>query len=66
MRESDETPNATALAARQLNAMLRQGVRTLATSALKAAEPSPYTISVSTAQGIAKGLTGGMRRRTVC
>ncbi len=60
MRESDETPNATALAARQLNAMLRQGVRTLATSALKAAEPSPYTISVSTAQGIAKGLTGGM------
>ncbi|KAM7205059.1 putative cysteine synthase [Rhypophila sp. PSN 637] len=40
--------------------MLRNGVRTFATSALRMAEVSPHTIVVSKAQGIARGLTGAI------
>ena len=40
--------------------MFRHGIRTFATSALRAAsEPSAYTLAVSRAQGVSKGLTGG-------
>ena len=40
--------------------MFRQSLRTFATSARRLAEPpSPYTLSVSKAQGVVKGLTGG-------
>lgn len=46
--------------------MFRQSVRRFATTARKAAvapvsaaDPSPYTLGISKAQGIAKGLTGG-------
>jgi cysteine synthase A len=40
--------------------MFRHSARRLAIAAAKAADPSPHTIAVSKAQGIAKGLTGGM------
>jgi cysteine synthase A len=47
--------------------MFRHSVRRFATTAARRAvapaaahEPSPYTIAISKAQGIAKGLTGGM------
>lgn len=45
--------------------MFRHGARTFATSAQRlaatvAAEPSQHLIGVSKAQGIAKGLTGGI------
>jgi cysteine synthase A len=39
--------------------MFRHGARSFATSALRLAEPSQHLITVSKAQGIAKGLTGG-------
>ena len=49
--------------------MFRQSVRRFATTARRAAAdhpapvpaaaPSPYTLGISKAQGIAKGLTGG-------
>jgi cysteine synthase A len=46
--------------------MFRHGARSFATSAKRlavaaAAEPTQHLIAVSKAQGIAKGLTGGMR-----
>jgi len=54
----------------QWPAMLRHGVRRIATSARRAATdhtppgpPSPYTLAVSKAQGIAPGLTGGTEPR---
>ncbi|KAK0621144.1 tryptophan synthase beta subunit-like PLP-dependent enzyme [Bombardia bombarda] len=37
--------------------MFRHGIRTFATTALRAADVSPHLIAVSRAQGIAKGLT---------
>jgi hypothetical protein len=41
--------------------MFRHGARTFATCARRMADaPSPYTIAVSKAQGIAHGLVGGM------
>ncbi|CAG9937676.1 unnamed protein product [Clonostachys rosea f. rosea IK726] len=40
--------------------MLRTTARRLAVAAAKAAEPSAYTLKVSAAQGIAKGLTGAI------
>lgn len=40
--------------------MFRRGVRTFATTALRLAEPSPYVVGVSKAQGIAKGFTGAI------
>ena len=47
--------------------MFRQSVRRFATTTARRAvapaaahEPSPHTLAVSKAQGIAKGLTGGM------
>lgn len=48
--------------------MFRHGVRRIATTAARRATaapvaakaPSPYTLAVSKAQGVAKGLTGGM------
>ena len=40
--------------------MFRHSVRRLAAAAVKAADPSAHTMAVSKAQGIAKGLTGGM------
>lgn len=39
--------------------MFRHSVRRLAIAAAKAAEPSAYTVAVSSAQGVSKGLTGG-------
>jgi len=46
--------------------MFRHGVRRFATSARRAVTehtppgpPSPYTLAVSKAQGVAQGLTGG-------
>lgn len=41
-------------------AMFRQTAQRLAVAAAKAAEPSAYTLAVSKAQGVARGLTGGM------
>lgn len=41
--------------------MFRHSVRRLAIAAAKAAEPSAHTLAVSHAQGISKGLTGGLR-----
>ena len=42
--------------------MFRNGVRTFATCARRMADgPSAHTVSVSKAQGIARGLTGGMK-----
>ena len=40
-------------------AMFRRSAVRLAVAAAKAAEPSALTLSVSKAQGISKGLTGG-------
>ncbi|VUC34245.1 unnamed protein product, partial [Clonostachys rosea] len=40
--------------------MFRTTARRLAVAAAKAAEPSAYTLKVSAAQGIAKGLTGAI------
>jgi hypothetical protein len=59
--------------AHQLSAekMFRYGVRRITTSsalraaAAAAAEPSQHTINVSTAQGVARGLTGGAQSRRV-
>jgi cysteine synthase A len=39
--------------------MFRYTARRLAVAVAKAAEPSAHTLSVSKAQGVAKGLTGG-------
>lgn len=39
--------------------MFRRSAVRLAVAAAKAAEPSALTLSVSKAQGISKGLTGG-------
>lgn len=39
--------------------MFRHTARRLAVAAVKAAEPSSYTLAVSGAQGVARGLTGG-------
>ncbi|KAH9900579.1 hypothetical protein F4778DRAFT_739563 [Xylariomycetidae sp. FL2044] len=53
--------------------MFRQSVRRFATTARRAAattppvaaaDPSPYTLAVSKAQGIANGLTGGMSEQS--
>ncbi|KAH7023618.1 tryptophan synthase beta subunit-like PLP-dependent enzyme [Ilyonectria robusta] len=40
--------------------MFRHSVRRLAIAAAKAAEPSAYTVAVSSAQGVSKGLTGAI------
>lgn len=45
--------------------MFRHSVRRLAVAAAKASEPSAYTLAVSKAQGVAKGLTGGTYGRLI-
>lgn len=40
--------------------MFRYTARRLAVAAVKAAEPSSHTLAVSGAQGVARGLTGGL------
>jgi cysteine synthase len=43
--------------------MFRRTAVRLAAAAVKAADPTAHTLAVSKAQGVAKGLTGGLSLR---